>query len=815
MKKLLAAALAAHFALIPVAALAQSVQQSGAMTPNTAAMWSATGIIKGGNTATDSPLTTFGVTRDGVDAICVSSDRQTAVGRNTLCFQAATAGPAKISLQNFGTATAQNLQFVINGTPVTIPTGGSSFVQLSGAVVSGHMPCWSGTTGLVVDCGVGAVAGTLNGLAYYTAAGAIGSTVAGANGQVPVGQTGSGPLFRTLAGDVGSLTNAGVLTLQSVNGIPFPSSFTANGVLLANGSSAFTSITTSNVGNCLLSQGTSSPPIWASCASGSGSAGGANTQVQFNNSTALGGSANLTWVSPALTIGQAGSVTGQLALASAGGLSGTVTVQNPSTTSAYNFNLPISAGGIGQPLVSAGGASSPMVFQTLGIVGGGTNCSVASGTCLDNISGFSTTGFLQRTGAGTYTTSLVVPVSGGGTGLANGTSGGFPYYSAAGTIASTGTLTANGVLLGGGLGGSPTSTSVGTNGQLFVGVTSGAPGFVTASGDISAVTSGGAFTIANSAVSNAKLASAGAYTLKGNFTNGSAAPTDTQIGSLTQKASPAAGDYILLVDNSASSQMKYATVSSIASAGSVSSIDGATGAFTTNNGLTTSANVIQLTAARRTLPTTQKLTSGSGATYTTATNALWLEVQACGGGGGGSGANNGTTAVAGSTGGTTTFNSITALGGSPGSASASAASASVGGAGGTGGTGTVDKRIPGNPGGGGNNSASTSNPSGQGGGSPLWGGGGVGIQTVGAGSTAGNAGAANTGGGGGGAMNAQGSNNVDGGGGGSGECFYLIINSPAATYTYTIAAGGAGGVATASGGAGGTGFVLVTEHYGS
>ncbi len=34
---------------------------------------------------------------------------------------------------------------------------------------------------------------------------------------------------------------------------------------------------------------------------------------------------------------------------------------------------------------------------------GGTNCTSASGTCLDNITGFSSTGFIKRTGAGTYT----------------------------------------------------------------------------------------------------------------------------------------------------------------------------------------------------------------------------------------------------------------------------------------------------------------------------------------------------------------------------------------------------------------------------
>lgn len=39
---------------------------------------------------------------------------------------------------------------------------------------------------------------------------------------------------------------------------------------------------------------------------------------------------------------------------------------------------------------------------------GGTNCAVASGTCLDNITGFASTGYIQRTGAGTYSFSSVL-----------------------------------------------------------------------------------------------------------------------------------------------------------------------------------------------------------------------------------------------------------------------------------------------------------------------------------------------------------------------------------------------------------------------
>jgi hypothetical protein len=579
---------------------AQSVQQSGSVTPNTAAIWSGTGIIKGGVSATDSPLTTFGVTRDAADGICVSSARSSAAGRNQLCLQAATSGPGKISLQNYGTATAQDLQFVINGTAVTIPTGGSAFVQATGTLVSGNFPKWSGTSGLLIDSGMTAATGTQYGLGYYTASGAIGSTAAGTNGQLPVAQTSSAPLWKTLSGDVSTISAAGAVTLGSVNGVTYPASYSANGVLYASSTSAVSSTVTSNTGYCLLSQGLSSAPIWAACASGSGSAGGSDTQVQFNNSTSLGGSANFTWVSPALTLGVAGTTTGQLALASSTA-TGTVTLQATGVSVAYNFNFPTGAGSSGQPLLSGGGGATPNTFGTLGIAGGGTNCAVASGTCLDNIGGFSSTGFMQRTGAGTYAFNTTVPVSGGGTALASGTSGGILGFTASGTIASSVALTQYGLVYGGGAGATPVATAAGTNGQIPVATTSAAPAFVTLSGDITTVSSAGAVTIANSAISNAKLANSAAYTFKGNVTSGSAAPTDFTMGSLTQKASPAAGDYTLIADNAAGGAVKYATVASIASAGSVSSIAGNTGAFTLSTGITNSTNDIRLSLTNATL----------------------------------------------------------------------------------------------------------------------------------------------------------------------------------------------------------------------
>lgn len=93
------------------------------------------------------------------------------------------------------------------------------------------------------------------------------------------------------------ITSANIGTLALTNALPVSSggtgqvTFPANSVLLGNGTGGIATVAPGNVGNVLTSIG----GVWVSNVAVSGAAAGANTQVQYNNSGALGASANLTF----------------------------------------------------------------------------------------------------------------------------------------------------------------------------------------------------------------------------------------------------------------------------------------------------------------------------------------------------------------------------------------------------------------------------------------------------------------------------------------------------------------------------------------
>jgi Repeat of unknown function (DUF5907) len=116
-----------------------------------------------------------------------------------------------------------------------------------------------------------------------------------------------------LAGDLGGTGAAPQVVsthlaspLTTAQGGSGAGTFAAHGVLLGEGSSAFSAAGPGTSGQCLLSNGSSADPSFAACPTGAATAGGSNTQFEFNNAGSFGGTSNLTYASStgAVTLNQ-------------------------------------------------------------------------------------------------------------------------------------------------------------------------------------------------------------------------------------------------------------------------------------------------------------------------------------------------------------------------------------------------------------------------------------------------------------------------------------------------------------------------------
>jgi hypothetical protein len=102
------------------------------------------------------------------------------------------------------------------------------------------------------------------------------------------------------------------------------------------------------------------------------------------------------------------------------------------------------------------------VKNALPVANGGTNASSASGTAVDNISGFASTGIMSRTGAGTYTFSTLTALMDSGLCSTQGDI----IFRGASTWSCLATAVAGNVLTTQGAGNNPTWTSVGGTGTV-------------------------------------------------------------------------------------------------------------------------------------------------------------------------------------------------------------------------------------------------------------------------------------------------------------------------------------------------------------
>lgn len=169
------------------------------------------------------------------------------------------------------------------------------------------------------------------------------------------------------------------------------------------------------------------------------------------------------------------------------------------------------SGGIPYFTASSTALSSSAALTANGVVlGGGAGAaptSTAAGTAdqvfrVPGAGGAPAFGAIDLTKSAAVTNSLTVP--NGGTGLSTGTSGGVPYFSTSTAISSSGVLTANGVVYGGGSGTTPASTAAGTSVQVLHGGTPPTFGAVSLTADVS-----GTLPIANGGTNSTATATNG------------------------------------------------------------------------------------------------------------------------------------------------------------------------------------------------------------------------------------------------------------------------------------------------------------------
>jgi hypothetical protein len=125
------------------------------------------------------------------------------------------------------------------------------------------------------------------------------------------------------------------------------------------------------------------------------------------------------------------------------------------------------------------------------------------------------------------------PVSAGGTGLTSGTSGGVPYYSSTSAIASSALLAANALMIGGGAGVAPSTTTTGTGVVTALGVNTGSAGAFVVNGGALGTPSSGTLTNCTFPTLNQNTSgTAGGLSGTPNITVGTISAGNTQLNSL-------------------------------------------------------------------------------------------------------------------------------------------------------------------------------------------------------------------------------------------------------------------------------------------
>lgn len=331
------------------------------------------------------------------------------------------------SVSNAGTTPALTLSTTVsglvkgNGTAFSAAgaadvTGTLGFtpVNKAGDSLSGNLT-YAANKGDVFTAGSGSNTVTLQG-----PSGAIGTSyvlrlptsVAASAGQALVSDTSGNLSWATIPTAVNAITDltgdvtasgpgSAAATVAKVNGVAYGSNPTISTVPVVTGTNTITyqKVPNAALTNSSVTVGTTAISLGASSTTLTGL-----TSVDVNT----------------LNAGTAATTAGAVKIANGSAGGANVTIQNPSATSTYNFNLPASAGTSGYVLTSAGGGASPMTWTPLSSVAtsGTVNDSNWSGTALTVPNG--------GTGATTFTSYGVL--YGNGTSAIGATAAGTAGY---------------------------------------------------------------------------------------------------------------------------------------------------------------------------------------------------------------------------------------------------------------------------------------------------------------------------------------------------------------------------------------------------
>jgi len=358
-------------------------------------------------------------------------------------------------------------------------------LSMTSCSTAGSAVSWTTNTGFGCNTSITAAAVPATGVT----AGALGSTVTINNSN--------------WSGTQLSLTNGGTNASLTAS----------NGGIIYSTASALAVLSGTATANQHLASGASGAPSW--------------TTATFPATTSAGtilasGSANTVTAIATPTLGVNATTTGTLGLANGGATGATVTLQNNGATTAYNFNLPTTVGTAGYLLTSQAGGTSAMTWTSPTTTVNGQSCTLGS-TC--TVTAVASSLPIPSTVTGTFT------------------SGGIPFFNGTNQIASSGLLAANALVIGGGAGVAPATTTTGTGVVTAIGNnTNTAGGLVvpTAALGSGQIVLGGGSGASPTTSANASIAT-GALTLGAAGTQGSVIMGGSTSGTLQLKPAATAG----------------------------------------------------------------------------------------------------------------------------------------------------------------------------------------------------------------------------------------------------------------------------------